>query len=95
MCYKDINVRENILLPSYDGQYNIMILPCLNFSLFDLGGEHHCYGADVTCSFPANGKFTEDQKLIYNAVLKTNRTVLHASKPGIMTTFTHIDITFF
>ncbi len=36
--------------------------------LFDMGGEYYCYTSDITCSYPVNGKFTEDQKMIYNAV---------------------------
>jgi len=51
--------------------------------LFDMGGEYHCYTSDITCSFPANGKFTEQQKGIYNAVLKSSRAVLDAVKPGV------------
>ena len=47
-----------------------------------MGGEYYCYASDITCTFPANGKFTEDQKAIYSAVLKANRAVLAASKPG-------------
>ena len=50
--------------------------------LFDMGGEYGCYASDITCSFPANGKFTEDQKIIYNAVLKASRAVMAAAKPG-------------
>lgn len=38
--------------------------------------------SDVTTSFPANGIFTDRQKLIYNAVLDANRTVFEAAKPG-------------
>lgn len=30
-----------------------------------------------------NGKFTDRQKLVYNAVLKANRAVLEAAKPGM------------
>ena len=48
-----------------------------------MGGEYHCYASDITCSFPANGKFSEDQKVIYNAVLKANRSVIAAIKPGV------------
>jgi Xaa-Pro aminopeptidase len=51
-------------------------------SLFDLGGEYYGYVADITCSFPANGKFTPQQKFIYEAVLDANRAVLKAAKPG-------------
>ena len=47
-----------------------------------MGGEYYCYCSDITCSFPANGKFTEDQKKIYNAVLHSNRAVMTACKPG-------------
>uniref|UniRef100_H2ZPY4 Xaa-Pro dipeptidase n=1 Tax=Ciona savignyi TaxID=51511 RepID=H2ZPY4_CIOSA len=43
--------------------------------LFDMGGEYYCYASDITCSYPVNGKFTDDQKAIYNAVLKSNRAV--------------------
>jgi Xaa-Pro dipeptidase len=51
--------------------------------LFDMGGEYYCYVSDITCSFPANGKFSEKQKLIYNAVLRSNRAVMSACKPGV------------
>ncbi|GMR53447.1 hypothetical protein PMAYCL1PPCAC_23642 [Pristionchus mayeri] len=51
--------------------------------LFDMGPEYNCYASDVTTSFPANGKFTDRQKLVYNAVLKANRAVLEAAKPGV------------
>lgn len=51
--------------------------------LFDMGGEYYCYTSDITCSFPVNGKFTDDQKLIYNAVLKANLAVQKACKPGV------------
>ncbi|XP_063970196.1 xaa-Pro dipeptidase-like isoform X2 [Lytechinus pictus] len=50
---------------------------------FDMGGEYYCYASDITCAFPANGKFTADQKIIYVAVLKANRAVLNACKPGV------------
>ncbi|TGZ54537.1 Xaa-Pro dipeptidase [Temnothorax longispinosus] len=48
-----------------------------------MGGNYCGYAADITCSFPANGKFTEDQKLIYNAVLKARDEVIKAAKPGV------------
>lgn len=51
-------------------------------SLFDMGGEYYCYTSDITCSFPANGKFTEDQRMIYEAVYKASRAVMAAVKPG-------------
>lgn len=54
-----------------------------NMCLFDMGAEYNCYTSDITCSFPANGKFTPDQKAVYEAVLKSNRAVLKAVKPGV------------
>ena len=51
-------------------------------SLFDMGGEYYCYASDITCSFPANGRFTEDQRMIYEAVYKASRAVMAAVKPG-------------
>uniref|UniRef100_A0A672ZKN0 Xaa-Pro dipeptidase n=1 Tax=Sphaeramia orbicularis TaxID=375764 RepID=A0A672ZKN0_9TELE len=57
--------------------------------LFDMGGEYYCYTSDITCSFPANGKFTADQRDIYEAVLKSSRTVMAAIKPGVKWTNMH------
>ncbi|RWS08883.1 xaa-Pro dipeptidase-like protein, partial [Dinothrombium tinctorium] len=51
--------------------------------LFDMGCEYNCYASDITCSFPANGKFTENQKKIYNAVYKSSRAVMTSVKPGV------------
>ena len=52
-----------------------------------MGGEYYCYTSDITCSFPVNGKFTPNQRLIYDAVLKANRAVLAQCKPGIFETY--------
>ncbi|XP_023393464.1 xaa-Pro dipeptidase, partial [Pteropus vampyrus] len=51
--------------------------------LFDMGGEYYCYSSDITCSYPANGKFTENQKAIYEAVLRSCRAVMSTMKPGV------------
>ena len=52
-------------------------------ALLDMGGEYHCYASDITCSFPVNGKFTEEQKFVYNAVLDAQYAVFNALKPGV------------
>ncbi|XP_077375774.1 xaa-Pro dipeptidase [Festucalex cinctus] len=57
--------------------------------LFDMGGEYYCYSSDITCSFPANGKFTADQRAIYEAVLKSSITVMAAIRPGVKWTDMH------
>jgi len=48
-----------------------------------MGCEYFCYSADVTTTFPANGKFSQRQKLVYNAVLNANQSVMAALKPGV------------
>lgn len=55
-----------------------------------MGGNYCGYAADITCSFPINGKFTADQKLIYNAVLKARDAVMAAAKPGVAWTDMHL-----
>uniref|UniRef100_A0A5K3EHT0 Peptidase_M24 domain-containing protein n=1 Tax=Mesocestoides corti TaxID=53468 RepID=A0A5K3EHT0_MESCO len=51
--------------------------------LLDMGGEYYCYCSDITCSFPVNGKFTADQRLIYNAVLSAVTAVTSCLGPGV------------
>ena len=51
--------------------------------LLDLGAQYKYYNADISRTFPVNGKFTERQKEIYNIVLKANEEVMKAVKPGI------------
>lgn len=53
--------------------------------LFDLGAEYEGYCADISRTFPANGKFTERQKEIYNIVLKAQIETIKAIKPGLTT----------
>lgn len=50
--------------------------------LLDMGGEYHCYASDITCSFPANGKFSADQRTIFEAVRDMAFEVMDAMKPG-------------
>ena len=51
--------------------------------LFDLGALSNMYSADITRTFPINGKFTERQKQIYEIVLKCNKESIKFIKPGI------------
>ncbi|MDO4740774.1 MAG: aminopeptidase P family protein [Eubacteriales bacterium] len=53
--------------------------------LIDLGSAHEYYCADISRTFPVNGKFTPRQKEIYNAVLEAQRIVIENAKPGLTT----------
>ena len=51
--------------------------------LFDLGYNYEEYSADISRTFPVNGKFTGIQKIIYEAVLNCNKAVIAYAKPGL------------
>lgn len=50
--------------------------------LMDLGAEYHGYTADVTRTIPANGKFTPEQKAIYDLVYEAQEAGIAASTVG-------------
>ena len=50
--------------------------------LMDLGAEYHGYTADVTRTIPANGKFTSEQKAIYDIVYDAQEAGIKASVVG-------------
>lgn len=60
---------------------------CQNGSLvlLDLGAKYQGYCADITRTYPVNGKFDERQRKVYDIVLKANRAVAAAAKPGLTT----------
>lgn len=51
--------------------------------LIDAGYEYKGYAHDVTRTYPVNGKFTELQAGMYDAVLNAHKECIEASKPGI------------
>lgn len=53
--------------------------------LIDLGAAEGNYSADISRTFPINGKFTPRQKQIYNTVLSAQQIVMANAKPGITT----------
>lgn len=50
--------------------------------LADCGAEYHGYTADITRTFPINGKFTDDQRTIYNIVLEAQDSGIAAARVG-------------
>lgn len=52
--------------------------------LMDFGAEYANYAADLTRTIPANGKFTQRQKDVYNAVLRVMKQAKTMLKPGVI-----------
>ncbi len=52
--------------------------------LLDTGAEVDYYGADVTRTFPANGRFRRAQREVYDIVLEAQRTAIDAVAPGAL-----------
>lgn len=50
--------------------------------LHDMGGKWYGYCADQAITFPVDGKFTDKQKVVYNAVYEAQQAVLKTMKPG-------------
>lgn len=50
--------------------------------LFDCGNWYANYASDVTRCFPVNGRFTDRQKQVYNAVLRVQKASLDLLRPG-------------
>lgn len=50
--------------------------------LIDAGAEYQHYAADITRTFPANGRFSAEQREIYELVLEAQRQAIQKIKPG-------------
>lgn len=51
--------------------------------LMDLGAEYHGYTADVTRTIPVNGKFSKEQKQIYDLVYEAQQAAADTCKAGV------------
>ncbi|MBK6723798.1 MAG: M24 family metallopeptidase [Acidobacteria bacterium] len=51
--------------------------------LIDAAAEYEHYTADITRTFPVNGKFTKEQAEIYQIVFDAQEAVAKATKPGV------------
>uniref|UniRef100_A0A665VNX2 Xaa-Pro dipeptidase n=1 Tax=Echeneis naucrates TaxID=173247 RepID=A0A665VNX2_ECHNA len=88
-CICGTGHNSSVLHYGHAGAPNDKLIMDGDMCLFDMGGEYYCYSSDITCSFPANGKFTSDQRAIYEAVFKSSRAVMAAIKPGVKWTDMH------
>lgn len=54
-----------------------------NLLLMDVGAEYDHYSADVTRTFPVNGKFSKEQADVYQIVYDAQEAAAKAIKPGV------------
>lgn len=83
---------EDVGYPSIVGsEYKACILHSINnrrqtvigdLVLADCGAEYHGYTADITRTFPVNGRFTADQRRLYDIVLEAQDSGIAACRPG-------------
>jgi Xaa-Pro aminopeptidase len=52
--------------------------------LIDAGAEFNYFTGDITRTFPVNGKFTEEQALVYQSVLNVQKTIIDMIRPGLV-----------
>lgn len=50
--------------------------------LIDAGAEYQCYASDITRTFPINGKFSTEQRALYELVLAAQRAAIAQIRQG-------------
>ena len=73
-----------VLHYGHAGAPNDRMLEDGDVALLDMGAEYHCYASDITCSFAVSrgGRFSADQRAVYEGVLAAQVAVLGAMVPG-------------
>lgn len=50
--------------------------------LIDAGAELECYASDISRTFPVNGKYSKEQRILYEIVLAAQYAAIEEVKPG-------------
>ncbi|MDZ7734870.1 MAG: Xaa-Pro aminopeptidase [Gammaproteobacteria bacterium] len=50
--------------------------------LIDAGAEYECYASDITRTFPVNGRYSKNQRAVYDIVLEAQAAAIKQVKPG-------------
>ncbi|VUD53823.1 Xaa-Pro aminopeptidase [Thalassocella blandensis] len=83
--------REPAYTPIVGGGKNACILHYIENSeklkagdlvLIDAGCEYECYASDITRTFPVSGKFSKEQRAIYDIVLQAQYAAIDKIAPG-------------
>lgn len=94
--FEEVGAQYNLFQQAYNGIYgtgkNGAILHYTgredelksgDLFLIDAGFEYKGYAADITRTYPVNGKFTEIQAQVYQACLNAHERTIEAVKPGV------------
>lgn len=60
--------------------------------LLDVGAEYANYASDLTRSIPVNGRYTDRQKQVYNAVLRVKKAAEQLLVPGTFLAEYHVEV---
>jgi Xaa-Pro aminopeptidase len=61
---------------------NDQVLKDGDLLLVDAGCELECYASDITRTYPVNGRFSPEQRAVYEVVLEANRAAIARVRPG-------------
>ena len=64
-------------------QSNDQVCQSGDLLLIDAGAEWNYYTADITRTFPINGRFTDIQKDFYQSILEVQKNLITQVKPGV------------
>jgi Xaa-Pro aminopeptidase len=71
---------ENSIILHYES--NRRTMEAGDVVVMDIGAEYRGYSADITRTVPVSGRFSDEQRLIYEAVLEAQEAAIAAALPG-------------
>jgi len=69
---------------------NDALLKAGDLFLIDAGAELGGYAADITRTYPVNGKFTRRQRDVYSVVLEAQKACIAKARPGVNSADLHV-----
>lgn len=63
--------------------HNDAVMQAGDLVLVDAGCELDCYASDITRTFPVSGRFSDEQRALYQLVLDVQERVIDAVRPGV------------
>lgn len=79
--YPIVASGENACILHYES--NNQLLQNDELLLIDSAAEYNYYSSDISRTFPVNGKYSTEQKMVYEIVLRSNKECIKKVKPGV------------